>query len=363
MSEIRQGRMVVLVDDDANSANEGVVMVAAEYCHASHVNFMARQARGLVCLALTQERCKQLDLTSMVAGGSDKKPNFTTSIEAAQGIDTGISAADRAHTIKTAVASHASSADIVQPGHVFPLMVASGGVLMRAGLTEAASDYAGLSGLTPAAVISDVLTSEGELADNLKLSEFASKHQLKIGSIAELINFRLTNEHTIKKIRTGNIETLFGSFNLAVYKDSVAGGNHIALWRGEISSDVATLVRVHVSSVMRDLISCKSFSSKSWSFMQSLRYISESSGGVIVLVDTQESERQLLSNIDLSLGLSDAEDLMHTDPSKNIGLGAQILRDLGVGKIHLLGAPIKYNALSGFGLEVVDFVSPNIKQD
>ncbi len=189
LSDIRQGRMVVLVDDDENSSSEGIVMVAAEHCDASHVNFMARQARGLVCLALTRERCEQLELTSMVLGGSDKKPNFTTSIEAAKGIDTGISAADRAHTIKTAVANYATAADIVQPGHIFPLMVASGGVLMRAGLTEAASDYAGLSGLPPAAVISDILTSDGELANNFELSEFAIKHQLRIGSIADLINF------------------------------------------------------------------------------------------------------------------------------------------------------------------------------
>ena len=235
MSDIRQGRMIVLVDDDENSTSEGIVMLAAEHCDAFHVNFMARQARGLVCLALTRDRCEQLELTSMVIGGSDKKPNFTTSIEAAKGIDTGISAADRAHTIQTAVASFASPADIVQPGHVFPLMVASGGVLMRAGLTEAASDYAGLSGLAPAAVISDILSSKGELADKSQLSEFANKHQLKTGSMADLINFRLRNEHTIKRIRTGKIETLFGDFNLSVYKDNVSGGIHVALWRGDHS--------------------------------------------------------------------------------------------------------------------------------
>ena len=361
ISDIRQGRMIVLVDDDETSTSEGIVMVAAEYCDAFHVNFMARQARGLVCLALTRDRCEQLELTSMVIGGSEKKPNFTTSIEAAKGIDTGISAADRAHTIQTAVASLASPADIVQPGHVFPLMVASGGVLMRAGLTEAASDYVGLSGLPPAAVISDILSSEGELADKLELSEFANKHQLKIGSIADLINFRLRNEHTIKRIRTGKIETFFGDFNLSVYKDNVIGGTHVALWRGEILAEVATSVRVQVCSTMRDLINCRSLSSRSWSFTQSLKYMSRSSSGVIILVGGQESEQQLLSSIDLSLGLSDFEDSTHIDSSKNIGLGAQILRDLGVGKIRLLSAPIKYNALSGFDLEVVDFVSPIIE--
>ena len=254
ISDIRQGRMVVLLDDDADSHNEGVVMVAAEHCDADHVNFMARQARGLVCLTLTEERCRQLDLPPMVDDALGEKSNFTLSIEATVGIDTGISAGDRARTVLAAVAPHAVPADIVQPGHIFPLAVVPGGVLVRAGHTEAASDYARLAGLLPAAVIADILTPAGDVADGPALVEFAAKHQLKIGTIADLIHFRMVNERTVHRVREGSIDTAYGEFQLTAYRDENAGEIHLALSQGEISPDEPTLVRVHVKSALRDLV-------------------------------------------------------------------------------------------------------------
>jgi 3,4-dihydroxy 2-butanone 4-phosphate synthase/GTP cyclohydrolase II len=234
ISDLRQGRMVVLLDDDADSHNEGVVMVAAEHCDASHINFMARQARGLVCLTLTEERCAQLDLPPMVDGASGEKSNFTLSIEAAEGIDTGISAADRALTVQAAVAPYAKPADIVQPGHIFPLTAVPGGVLTRAGHTEAATDYARLAGLRPAAVIADILTPEGTVADGPALTEFATRHQLKIGTIADLIHFRMVNERTVRRVREGKVQTAHGEFQLTAYRDQTAGNVHLALSRGQI---------------------------------------------------------------------------------------------------------------------------------
>ena len=254
ISDIRQGRMVVLLDDDADSNNEGVVMVAAEHCDAGHVNFMARQARGLVCLTLTEERCRQLDLPPMVDERRGKSPTLPSLSRPTEGIDTGISAADRARTVQAAVAPYASPQDIVQPGHIFPLTAVPGGVLTRAGHTEAASDYARLAGLLPAAVIADILTPEGMVADGPALREFAAKHQLKIGTIADLIHFRMVNERTIRRIREGTIQTEYGEFQLTAYRDQTAGEVHLALSRGDIVPDEPTLVRVHVQSVLRDLV-------------------------------------------------------------------------------------------------------------
>jgi 3,4-dihydroxy 2-butanone 4-phosphate synthase/GTP cyclohydrolase II len=356
ISDIRQGRMVVLLDDDADSNNEGVVVVAAEHCDAGHVNFMARQARGLVCLALTEERCRQLDLPPMVDDGRGEKANFTLSIEAAEGIDTGISAADRAHTVQAAVASFASPGDIVQPGHIFPLTAMPGGVLTRAGHTEAASDYARLAGLLPAAVIADILTPEGVVADGPALREFADQHQLKIGTIADLIHFRLLNERTIRRVREGLIQTGYGEFTLIAYRDQTAGEVHLALTRGDIVPDQPTLVRVHVQSALRDLVTSQIPGQPSWSMASCLQAIADNGRGVLVLLARVESPEQLLESIDMALGETVPAGLMSPDSYTTVGLGSQILRDLGVGKIHLMGAPIKYNAISGFDLEVLDFV-------
>lgn len=359
ISDIRQGRMVVLLDDDADSRNEGVVMVAAEHCDAGHVNFMARRARGLICLTLTADRCRQLDLPPMVEEGRGEKANFTLSIEAAEGIDTGISAADRALTVQAAVAPHASPEDIVQPGHIFPLTAMDGGVLMRAGHTEAASDYARLAGLLPAAVIADILTPEGALADGPALRDFAEQNGLKIGSIADLIHFRMVNERTIRRIREGEIDTGYGRFRLTAYRGQTDGEVHIALSMGRISPQEPTLVRVHVPSVMRDLVSSHISGRPAWTVASCLQAVAERGSGVVVILAREESPEQLLHSVDLVLGDESPASAMPRDSYTTVGLGSQILKDLGVGKIHLMGAPIKYNAISGFDLEVLDFAEPS----
>ena len=358
ISDIRQGRMVVVLDDDADSHNEGVVMVAAEHCDAGHVNFMARQARGLVCLTLTEERCRQLDLPPMVDDAIGEKSNFTLSIEASEGIDTGISAADRARTVQAAVAPHAVPGDIVQPGHIFPLTAMPGGVLTRAGHTEAGSDYARLAGLLPAAVIADILTPEGMLADGPALGEFAARHKLKIGTIADLIHFRMVNERTIRRIREGTIQTAYGEFQLTAYRDQTAGEVHLALSRGTIVAEEPTLVRVHVQSALRDLATSQIPGQPTWSMANCMQAVAQSERGVIVILARAESPEQLLASIDMALGEAAPAGIMTPDSYTTVGLGSQILKDLGVGKIHLMGAPIKYNAISGFDLEVLDFVQP-----
>ncbi|CAA0093027.1 Riboflavin biosynthesis protein RibBA [Halioglobus japonicus] len=358
ISDLRQGRMVVVIDDDADSNNEGVVMVAAEHCEAKHVTFMARQARGLICLTLTEERCQQLDLPPMVEDAQGEKANFTLSIEAATGIDTGISAVDRARTVQVAVAPHALPGDIVQPGHIFPLTARPGGVLTRAGHTEAGSDYARLAGLLPSAVIADILTPEGEVADGKALREFAAHHDLKIGSIADLIHFRMVNERTIRRIREGAIDTQYGEFRLTVYRDQTADDVHLALSCGEIRADEPTLVRVHVQSVMRDLVTSKLSDRPTWNLGSCLQAVADSGRGVVVLLAQAEGPEQLLASIDMALGEPGVEPGVLPSTYTTVGLGSQILQDLGVGKIHLMGAPIKYNAISGFELEVLDFVDP-----
>ncbi|MEP5607422.1 MAG: 3,4-dihydroxy-2-butanone-4-phosphate synthase [Marinobacter alexandrii] len=358
ISDLRQGRMVVLVDDDADSHNEGVVMVAAEHCDDKHVNFMARQARGLVCLTLTEERCRELDLPPMVDDAMGEKSNFTLSIEASVGIDTGISAGDRARTVQAAVAPHAVPSDIVQPGHIFPLEAVPGGVLTRAGHTEAASDYARLAGLLPAAVITDILTPEGTVADGPALAEFAAKNDLKIGTIADLIHFRMVNERTVRRVREGKINTAFGEFQLTAYRDQTEGNVHLALSRGEITPDQPTLVRVHVQSALRDLVNSEVEGRTSWSIAKCMQAVAKNERGVVVILAKDEGPERLLASIDMALGAEPATAMANPDSYTTVGLGSQILRDMGVGKIHLMGAPIKYNAISGFDLEVLDFVNP-----
>ncbi len=358
ISDLRQGRMVVLLDDDADNHNEGVVMVAAEHCDAGHVNFMARQARGLVCLTLTEERCRQLDLPPMVEGAAGEKSNFTLSIEASVGIDTGISAADRARTVQAAVAPYAKPSDIVQPGHIFPLTAVPGGVLTRAGHTEAATDYARLAGLLPSAVIADILTPDGIVADGPALVEFAARHQLKIGTVADLIHFRMVNERTIRRVREGTVNTAHGEFQLTAYRDQTAGEVHLALSRGEIVRHEPTLVRVHVQSTLRDMVGSEIPGKPTWNIAKCLQTVAENGRGVIVLLARSETPEQLLGSIDMAMGEGVPSGLMTPDSYTTVGLGSQILKDLGVGKIHLMGAPIKYNAISGFDLEVLDFVDP-----
>jgi 3,4-dihydroxy 2-butanone 4-phosphate synthase/GTP cyclohydrolase II len=358
LDDIRHGRAVVILDEREGQRNEGVVMVAAEHCSAEHVNFFARRARGLVCLALTRERCQQLNLPPMVEAQDGDTASFTLSIEAAQGISTGISAADRAHTVQVAVDPKTLPSDIVQPGHIFPLVAEPGGVLFRAGHTEAAVDYTRIAGLTSAAVIADVLNDAGELADGPALIEFARRHGLKVGTVADLIHYRIANERTIECVRQGELETEYGRFQLAAYRDQTHGGLHLALSMGSIVEDEATLVRVHVLSTLRDLLGSDVPGTVGWSTQRCLARIAAAGSGVLVLLDRGETDEQLLHSVDLALGTVEAREPQAGESYNTVGLGSQILRDVGVGKIRLMGAPIKYNAISGFGLEVIDYLEP-----
>jgi 3,4-dihydroxy 2-butanone 4-phosphate synthase/GTP cyclohydrolase II len=363
LDELRRGRMVLILDERDGQTNEGVAMVAAEHCSAEHVTFLARRARGLVCLAMPRERCEQLGLPPMAGGGDDTGARFTLSIEAAQGIDTGISAADRAHTVRVAASPRAVPADIVQPGHIFPIAAEPGGVLTRAGHTEAGVDLARLAGLVPAAVIADVLDRAGGLADGPSLAAFARDHDLKVGTIADLIHYRIAHERTIERLREGELATRYGRFRVTAYRDLAHGGLHIALVLGDVAAREATLVRVHATTTLRDVLASDEVGAAGWSSQAALERIAREGSGVLVLLARRETEEQLLAGLDVALGASAARDTKVSDSYNTVGAGSQILRDLGVGKIRLMGAPIKYNAISGFGLEVVEFLEPDNSTD
>ena len=291
---------------------------------------------------------------------SGEKSNFTVSIEAREGISTGISAADRARTIQVAVAANTVAEDIVQPGHIFPLTAMPGGVLTRAGHTEAAVDYARLAGLQPAAMMADVLTAAGELANGAELAAFAQEHDLKIGSIADLIHFRVVSERTVRKVREGKVDTAHGEFTLSAYRDQSSGRLHMALHTGDISAEVPTLVRVHAPSTVRDMLGAEAPDWPSWNIGRCLAAVNEAGAGVVVVLAATETDDAVLDSVDIALGQHPRDDSNPASASTytTVGIGSQILRDLGVGKIRLMGAPIKYNAISGYDLEVTEFVSP-----
>lgn len=359
ISHMRYGRMVLLLVDNSEGSATGIVVLAGELCEPEHVTFMARQARGLVCLGMTRERCELLNLPLMVEGGTEAAP-FTLSIEAAEGIDTGISAADRARTVRVAVAPETTAADLVQPGHIFPVAAADGGVLTRADKAEACTDLAALAGLTPAAVFTEVLDSQGNLAQEDALLAFAREHDLPTGRVSDLVHYRLANQRTIECVRQGEVETAHGRLQLRVYRERNRSTLHLALSKGEFSPDQPTLVRVHVTSVLRDLVGTTLANGQAtWRFDNSLKAVCEAERGVLVLIGRPETPDELLAGVDRLLG-ADGTDVASKSAGSyaSVGLGAQILHDLGVGKIHLMGAPLKYNALAGFGLEVVDFVAP-----
>ncbi|MBD2857753.1 3,4-dihydroxy-2-butanone-4-phosphate synthase [Spongiibacter sp. KMU-158] len=360
IQDIRLGKMVILMDDE-DRENEGDLVMAAECVRPQDINFMATYGRGLICMPMTRERCTQLNLPLMVdrnASGFGTK--FTISIEAAKGVSTGISAADRAHTVRTAAARNAVAADIVQPGHIFPLMSEPGGVLNRAGHTEAACDLARLAGFEPTGVICEIMNEDGTMARRGDLEKFAAQHDIKMGTIADLIHYQVLNERTVERISSGPIATDFGEFILHVYRDAVAGELHFAMQKGEINAEQPTLARVHLGSTMRDLLHTQPPGSTSgWNVHNCLKAIAEK-GGVMVLLANKEKPQDILFDLDIAKG--DKEPLQG-DSSQyqttffNIGLGSQILRDVGCGKLRLMGAPVKYNAISGFDLEVVDFVN------
>ncbi|GGO78383.1 3,4-dihydroxy-2-butanone 4-phosphate synthase [Marinobacterium nitratireducens] len=358
IEDIRQGKMVILMDDE-DRENEGDLVIAAEMVRAEDINFMATHARGLICLTLTRSRCEQLKLPLMVqSNGAAFSTNFTLSIEAATGVTTGISAADRAHTVRVAVKHDAKPEDIVQPGHIFPLMAQPGGVLSRAGHTEAGCDLPRLAGLFPASVIVEIMNEDGTMARRPDLEKFAEKHGLKIGTIADLIHYRTTNEHTVVRESEGVLPTEFGDFNYVTYRDEIQGCTHLALTQGEIVKDEPTLARVHIrTEVLRDVVGANSDDAVKWTMRRALRRVAEEGKGVVVLLD-------VAGKIDLG----EALEAMLSGPKRSkvnvsasgayltVGTGSQILRDLGVGKMRLLSSPMKFNAISGFDLEIDEYI-------
>jgi 3,4-dihydroxy 2-butanone 4-phosphate synthase/GTP cyclohydrolase II len=362
IDSFRHGDMVVLLDDDDENLG-GVLLAPAQDITAETVNFMARQARGLICLSLTGERCAQLRLPLMVESASHSvyASRFTVSIEAAEGISTGISAADRAHTIRTAVARGAQPRDLVQPGHVFPLRAEPGGVLKRAGHTEGGCDLARLAGFEPAAVLADVLNDDGTLATGQRLLAFARQHGLRIGTIAGLIQFRLVNETTVHRVREGEVQTAFGAFRLHAFRDADDGRLHVALVRGAIDPDTPTLVRVQQAAALRDVLGTEVPGRKpNWNVSRCLECIDREGRGVIVLLSQPETEQQLIASVDAALGGEAATEPTAPEGGQSVlnlvGVGSQILRQLGVGQMRVMGPPIRYNAISGFGLEVAEYV-------
>jgi 3,4-dihydroxy 2-butanone 4-phosphate synthase/GTP cyclohydrolase II len=360
IDEIRQGRMVILMDDEDGS-NGGAVVIAAERVTDKVVNFMSRNARGLICLSLTRELCQKLNLPLMVQETKGQhRTNFTTSIEAAQGVTTGISAADRATTIKVAVAPSATAEDIVQPGHVFPLMAEDGGVLIRAGHTEAGCDLARLAGYVSAAAITDVLNNDGTIANRADLEQFAESHDLKIGTIADLIHYRLMNEKTVEAVKSGKVRTEKGEFDLHVFRDTGNNAVHLALVKGQISATEPTLVRVHQPSALRDVVGAQPPGSDTWNLQRCLARVAREGAGVVVVIASDITADKVLNETSIALGEKPVPD-PGEEGGRNVynmvGVGSQILRQLGVGKMRLMAQPVKYNAISGFDLEVVEYVS------
>lgn len=361
IADFKAGKMVVMVDDE-DRENEGDLIMAASAVRPQDINFMARYGRGLICLTLTAERCRQLRLPLMVAKGDDlHRTAFTISIEAAEGVTTGISAHDRAQTIQAAVKSDARPTDLVQPGHIFPLMAEPGGVLARAGHTEAGCDLARLSGFEPAAVIVEILNEDGTMARRPDLEKFALEHDLKIGTIADLIRYRLDNEHSIERVAETHIQTEFGEFHLVSYQDAVDSTVHLALIKGKVDPENPTLVRVHLRNTLADMIGAES-DHFGWPLRRAMKRISEEGNGVIIVLRKAEASRDLVQQIvGLNLSHGASEDHHASDPSdpkvlRTYGIGAQILSDLGVKRMRVLSAPKRLHGLSGFGLEVVEYV-------
>lgn len=357
IDEIAAGRMVVVMDDE-DRENEGDLVMAASMVRPEDINFMARYGRGLICLPLTRERCKQLRLPLMVNNNEARfATNFTVSIEAAEGITTGISAYDRAHTIRTAVRPDAGKKDISQPGHVFPLMTQPGGVLVRAGHTEASVDLAMLAGVEPAAVLVEILNEDGSMARRPELEAFASEHGLKIGTIEELIRYRLENEKKVECISTHDVVTDHGPFRLHTYKDHIENRVHMALVRGEIDPAQPMLVRVHVQNALSDVLGIQR-EDFGLPLNIAMREIDRTGSGLVLVLGAQQDDQSLLRRIQEKPepDVFKNGDNRRSQELRTYGIGAQIISDLGIRKMKVLSAPLKLTGLSGFGLEVVEYV-------
>lgn len=356
IEDYRQGKMVLLVDDE-DRENEGDLLLAADCCTAQAISFMAREARGLICLTLTDEHCKRLGLEQMVpSNGSVFATAFTVSIEATTGVTTGISAADRARTVQAAVNPGAVPDDLVQPGHIFPLRARDGGVLTRAGHTEAGCDLALMAGFTPASVIVEVMNDDGTMARRPDLELFAEKHGIRIGTIADLIHYRLSTEHTIVRIGERELPTVHGTFRLFSYEDRIEGGVHMAMVMGDIRREDPTLVRVHVVDPLRDLVGAEYTGPANWTLWAALQRVAEEGRGVVVVLANHESSQALLERIPQLTQPPRQYTRSQSRIYSEVGTGAQILQDLGIGKLRHLGPPLKYAGLTGYDLEVIESI-------
>jgi 3,4-dihydroxy 2-butanone 4-phosphate synthase/GTP cyclohydrolase II len=355
LADLRAGKMAVLMDDE-DRENEGDLIMAAERVRPEDVNFMARYGRGLICLTLTRERCRQLRLPLMVSDtDSSHRTNFTVSIEAAEGVTTGISAHDRAHTVLTAVAPNAHPEDLRQPGHIFPLMAQPGGVLTRAGHTEAGCDLARLAGFSPAAMIVEILNDDGTMARRPDLERFARTHSLKIGTIADLIRYRLKNERSVERIYDQAVDTEYGGFRLCCYEDHVNKNVHVALVKGDLHAALPPLVRVHIKDFMRDVVGVRS-DNLGWPLRAAVRRVAREASGVVLILRPEESPRDFMD----SVRQLDAKPAVARAPGATVvrtyGIGAQILKDLGLTRMRVLSAPKQLQGLAAYDLEVTEYV-------
>lgn len=356
VAEMRAGRMVILVDEE-DRENEGDLVLAAEHVTPEAINFMARFGRGLICLTLTRAHCERLKLPPMVPrNGTKMGTAFTVSIEAAEGVTTGISAADRARTVQVAVAPNAQAQDLVQPGHIFPLQAVDGGVLMRAGHTEAGCDLAAMAGCAPAAVICEIMKDDGTMARLPDLQVFAAEHGLKIGTIADLIEHRSRTESLVQKLGTRTLNTAFGAFTAHAFRDQPSGALHLALVRGSWSPEDVVPARVHEPLSVLDALEVGR-SMHSWSLEASLRHIAETGRGVAVLLNCGESAEQLLAQFEGTARSAQAPERGRMD-LRTYGVGAQILRECGVARMQLMGNPRRMPSMTGYGLEITGFLTP-----
>ncbi len=355
IEDLSQGKMVIIVDDE-DRENEGDFLMAASKVKPDDINFMVTHGRGLVCLTLRAERCQQLNLPLMISDtDAAHGTNFTVSIEASEGVTTGISAYDRALTVRAAVAPDAKPSDIEQPGHIFPLKAQAGGVLTRAGHTEAGCDLADLAGLEPAALIVEILNEDGTMARRDDLEIIAKKHNLKIGTIEDLIRYRIQNEKTVERIYEKSLSTEFGDFNVIAFKDKTSKNTHLALVKGEISADKPTMVRVHLEDTLCDILPLNE-QGCGWPLRDAMKHIADEGEGVIVILREKTHQLDILERLEQLHQETNEEESDSPQDLRTFGIGAQILLDIGVHKMRVMSAPKKFHGLAGFGLEVVEYL-------
>ena len=353
LEDLKKGKMVLIVDDESRE-NEGDFIMAASKVTPDDINFMSKYARGLICLTLTRERCKQLNLPLMkIDTDSKHETNFTISIEASEGVTTGISAYDRAHTIRTAVMPDATSNHISRPGHIFPLMAQPGGVLTRAGHTEAGCDLTRLAGFEPAAVIVEIMSDDGSMARLPELETIAKDHDIKIGTIEDLIKYRTKHEKTVIRENESLINTEFGEFNLVSYEDILSKTAHIALIKGDIKKDKSTFVRVHIQNTIKDILHSSHHSG--WPLKNAMQRINKEGNGVVLILRWNESVDDIIKDIEK---IKDPDVVLSQDfDRRTLGVGGQILSDLGVTKMKLLSSPKTFYGLGGYGLEIEEYIT------